>query len=71
MINPTISTVTYLTSNSERPTVVFGEQETLISFPRQGNHLAFSGKLLHGVPLSFQKLPADTKQQENLNRQHC
>ena len=50
LIHPTIATVTYLTSNYHHPTVVFGEKETLISFPRCGNHLAFAGKLLHGVP---------------------
>ena len=44
MVHPAIATVTYLTTCSGSPTVVFGESGTLISFPKKGNHLAFSGQ---------------------------
>jgi len=47
--HPAVATVTYLTSGGV-PTVVFGERQTLVSFPREGNHLAFVGNLLHGCP---------------------
>ena len=53
MVHPAIATVTYLTTCSGSPTVVFGERGTLLSYPQRGNHMVFSGTLLHGVPLSL------------------
>ena len=58
---PLLSTVTYLTeSGNAPPTVVFSKRydqpedetisEMLLSYPRQGNHLIFDGRLLHGAP---------------------
>ena len=47
--HPTVATVTYL-SNDGIPTVVFGEKNVLINYPKVGNHLAFSGSLVHGCP---------------------
>ena len=52
--HPPVATVTYLTDGGI-PTVVFGERETLVSFPRAGNHLAFSGNLLHGCPSTLSR----------------
>ena len=51
IVHPAIATVTYLTTCSGSPTVVFGENGTLLSYPKKGNHMVFSGTLLHGVPL--------------------
>ncbi len=61
---PLISTVTYLTdSGNAPPTVVFSKRydqpedetisEMLLSYPRQGNHLVFDGRLLHGAPANY------------------
>ena len=47
--HPAVATVTYLSTGGV-PTVVFGERQTLVSFPRAGNHLAFAGNFLHGCP---------------------
>ncbi len=51
---PAVATVTYI-SNGGLPTVVFDMNGTIICFPRRGNHLAFSGELLHGCPSCFRK----------------
>jgi hypothetical protein len=49
--HPDISTVTYLTGGN-LPTVVFSstEDSALVSYPRFGKHIAFSGRYLHGCP---------------------
>lgn len=46
--HPLISTVTYL-KNSERSTIIFGENNILISKSEAGKHVAFSGEYIHGV----------------------
>lgn len=47
--HPIISSVTYLNDSDEMATVVFGENNTLVCFGRKGQHLAFDGRMLHGV----------------------
>lgn len=59
---PTLSTVTYLSdSTSAPPTLVFSRRyeeqdditQILVSHPRQGKHLIFDGRLLHGAPSHY------------------
>lgn len=61
---PLLSTVTYLTDLvNAPPTVLFSKRydqpedepisEMLLSYPRQGNHLIFDGRLLHGAPANY------------------
>ena len=47
--HPTVSTVTYLNDNESAATFVFGENNALAVFGREGEHLAFDGRMLHGV----------------------
>ena len=50
MRRPLLATVTYLAEGVEvPPTVVFGEDESIVSYPKLGNHICFHGSLLHGV----------------------
>jgi hypothetical protein len=48
--HPALATVTYLEAGIQVPTVVFGEEESLCVFPREGRQVAFAGALLHGCP---------------------
>ena len=52
---PLLATVTYLTTCESLPTVVFGEEESIVSYPVRGNHLAFAGRLVHGVPETLRR----------------
>ena len=63
--HPTVATVTYL-SNDGIPTVVFGEKNVLINYPKVGNHLAFSGSLVHGCPKElFRRVNLSQKKNNN------
>lgn len=63
-IFPPLSTVTYLSDTpNAMPTLIFDAtasspvgmpiQKYFQSHPRQGKHIAFDGRLLHGAPLAF------------------
>jgi hypothetical protein len=67
MVTPTLGTVTYFTTGGA-PTVVFGEEETLVSYPVSGRHLTFSGKLLHGVPDVMARDDESSKQRRKKKR---
>jgi hypothetical protein len=72
MLHPRLATITYLTSvgaptlilDQQSPPPADTEKKTLqgsirkgwLSHPRQGKHISFDGRLLHGAPSSF--LPA-------------
>ena len=62
--HPAVATVTYLEDCIQLPTVVFGEEETIVSFPRRGNHLCFAGSLLHGCPGALLRPPREAREGE-------
>lgn len=60
-IFPQISTVSYLTSNCNNPTIIFKKtndnsidesniENCWLSFPRKNKHISFDGRYLHGAP---------------------
>lgn len=66
-MHPHLGTVTYLTSRTAAPTVIFDKRgtfaygndasdtlkECILSYPDNGKHICFDGELLHGSPSSL------------------
>ena len=50
MVHPTLATITYLSDSIQLPTLIFGEEESILCFPHKGRHISFGGNLLHGCP---------------------
>ncbi|GMH87417.1 hypothetical protein TrST_g13309 [Triparma strigata] len=61
--HPLISTVTYLKTDPT-PTIIFGDNNTLVSSAVTGNHVAFSGELIHGVISNFEGSDSNSKKKK-------